>query len=70
MKGDFGRCLEMRLAERPGYDVNWIRLMAVMKLYLTGLKDSAWNYWESSHLVVSWWIIPLAWFRYERFDYC
>ena len=23
MKGDRGRCLEMRLAERPGHDVKW-----------------------------------------------
>ena len=53
MKGDCGICLEMRLAERPGHDVKWIRLMAVMKVDLTGLKDAVWKYLESLHLVVS-----------------
>ena len=53
MKGDFGRCLEMRLEEKPGHDVKWPWLMAVMKVYLTGLKAAAWKYLSSLHLVVS-----------------
>ena len=38
MKEDFGRCLDMRLAERPGHDLKWPRLMTAMKVDLTGLK--------------------------------
>ena len=53
MKGDCGRCLEIRLAERPGHDVKWPRLMAVMNVYLTGLKAAAWKYLASLSLVVS-----------------
>ena len=70
MKEDWGRCLEIRLAERPGYDVKWPLLMAEMKVYLTGLKAAAWKYWGSSRLVVSWRRMPLAWFEWERFDDC
>ena len=53
MKGDCGRCLEMRHAERPAHDVKWPWLMAAMKIYLTGLKADAWKYLVSSCLVVS-----------------
>ena len=53
MKGDCGRCLEIRLEERPGHDVKWPRLMAVMKVDFTGLKAYAWNYLASSCLFVS-----------------
>ena len=53
MKGDCGRFLEIRLAERPGHDVKWPRLMAVLKVHLTGLKAAAWNYLASSILVMS-----------------
>ena len=38
MKGDWGRCLEMKFSDRPGYDVNCLVLMAEMKVDLTGLK--------------------------------
>ena len=69
-EGGLRKMLEIRFAERPSHDVKWPLLMAEMKVDLTGLKAAAWNYWESSHLVVSWWIIPLAWFRYESFDDC
>ena len=53
MKGDCGRCLEMRLAEIPFHDVKWHWLMAEMKVYLKGLKAYAWKYLASSRLVVS-----------------
>ena len=53
MKGDCGRFLDIRLSERPGHKVKWTRLMAVMKVDLTGLKDATWNYLASSYLVVS-----------------
>ena len=53
VKGDCGRFLDMRLAERPGHDVKWPWLMAVMKVDLTGLKAAAWKYLESSCLFVS-----------------
>ena len=36
----------------PGHDVKWPLLMAEIKLDLTGMKDSAWKYWESLRLVV------------------
>ena len=62
MKEDCGRCLEIRLSERPGHDVKWTLLMAEMKVDLTGMKASVWKYWESSCLVVSWRIMPLDWF--------
>ena len=52
MKGDCERCLEIRLAERPGHDVNFPWLMEVMKVYLIGLKADMWNYLESLRLVV------------------
>ena len=41
MKEDCGRCLDIRLAERPVHDVNWPLLMAEMKVDLTGLKAAA-----------------------------
>ena len=41
MKGDWGRCLEIRLADKPGHDVNWPFLMAEIKVDLTGLKAAA-----------------------------
>ena len=41
MKGDWGRCLEIRLTDRPGHDVKWPLLMAEMKVDLTGLKAAA-----------------------------
>ena len=53
MKGNLGRCLETRLAERPCHDVKWTWLMAVMKAYLTGLRASTWKYLASSNFVVS-----------------
>ena len=53
MKGGCGRFLEVRLAERPGHDVKWPRLVAVMKVYFTGPKAAAWKYLASSRLVVS-----------------
>ena len=31
----------MRLADRPGHEVNWPLLMAAMKVDLTGLKAAA-----------------------------
>ena len=53
MKGDCGRCLEMRLAEIPGHDVNWTRVMVAIKVDLTGLKDDTWKYFMGLRLVVS-----------------
>ena len=53
MKGDCGRCLEMRFVERPVHDVKCPLFMAVMKVYLAGLKAAAWNYLASSLLVMS-----------------
>ena len=53
MKGYCGRCFEMRLAERPGHDVKWPRLMEAMKVYLTELKAATWNYLVSLRLVLS-----------------
>ena len=41
MKGDRGRCFEMRLADRPGHEVKWPLLMAARKVDLTGLKAAA-----------------------------
>ena len=41
MKGDWGRCLEMRLADRPGHEVKWTLLMAATKAELTGIKAAA-----------------------------
>ena len=52
MKGDCGRCLDVRLAERPFCDIKWPQLMAVMKVDLTGLKAATWKYLASSRLVV------------------
>ena len=40
-KGDWERCLEMRLADMPGHEVKWLLLMAAMKVDLTGLKAEA-----------------------------
>ena len=70
MKGDCGRCLEMRLAKRPVRDVNWPRLMSVMKVDFMGLKAAAWKYLASSHFVVSYQIMLLAWLGWERVDDC
>ena len=70
MKGDCGRCLEMRLAKRLDHDVKWPWLMVAMKVDLTGLKAAAWKYLASSHLVVSQQRIPLDWFGWERVDAC
>ena len=53
MKGDCGRCLEMRLAERPGHDAKWPHFMADMKVDLTGMKAAAWKYLASLRFVVS-----------------
>ena len=53
MKEGCGRCLEIRLAERPCHDVKGPSLMVEMKVDLTGLKATAWKYWASSRLVVS-----------------
>ena len=53
MEGGCGRLLEMRFVERPGHDMKCPQLMAVMKVDLTGLKDSAWNYLATSRLMVS-----------------
>ena len=53
MKEDYGRCLEIMLAESPGHDVKWPRLMALINVDLTGLKAAAWKYWVSSSLVLS-----------------
>ena len=44
MKGYCGRFLVMRLAEIPGHDMKWPRLMMVMKVDLMGLKADAWKY--------------------------
>ena len=41
VKGYWGKCLEVRLADRPGYDVKWPLLMAAMKVDLTGMKSAA-----------------------------
>ena len=41
VKGDRGRCLEMRLTDRPVHEVKWPLLMATMKVDLIGLKDAA-----------------------------
>ena len=41
MKEDWGRCLEIRPADRTGDDVKWPLLMAAMKVDLTGLKAGA-----------------------------
>ena len=41
MKGDWGRYLEIRLADWPGHDVKWPLLMAAMNVDLTGLKAEA-----------------------------
>ena len=70
MKGDCGRCLEMRLAERPDHNLKWPGLMAVMKVDLTGLKAATWKYFSSSRLVVSYQRILLAWIGWERVDDC
>ena len=70
MKRDWGRCLDMRLADRPGHEVKWPLLMATMKVELTGLKAAALNYWASSRLVMSWRRIPFAWFGWERVGDC
>ena len=52
MKGYCGRCLEMRLAERPDHDMKWPWLMTVIKVDFPVLKTSAWKYLASSCLVV------------------
>ena len=52
MKGYCGGCLEIRLAERSGRDVKWLRLMAVMKVDFMVLKAASWKYLASSRLVV------------------
>ena len=41
MKGDWGRYLEIRLADRLGHGVKWPLLVKEMKVDLTGLKDEA-----------------------------
>ena len=41
MKGDWGRCFEMRLAYRLGHEVKWPFFMAARKVDLTGLKAAA-----------------------------
>ena len=66
MKGDWGRCLEMRLADRPGHEVEWPLLMAEMKVDFTDLKAAAYNYWVSSRLVMLWRIMTFDWFGWER----
>ena len=53
MKGVCGSCLDMRFAERPSHDVNWPWLVAVIKVYLVGMKAAAWKYFASLCLVVS-----------------
>ena len=53
MKGGCRRFLEMGLAERPGHNVKWSWLMAVMKVDLTGMKAATWKYLASLHLEVS-----------------
>ena len=53
MKGDCGICLDISLAERPGHDVKWPQLIAVINVDLTGLKAAEWNYLVSSRLVFS-----------------
>ena len=70
MKGDCGRYLETRIAERPGHDVKWPSLMALMNVDLTVLKAAAWKYLASLCLVVSYQRMPLAWFGRERVDDC
>ena len=37
-KGDWVRCLEMRLTDMPGNEVKWTLLMAATKTDLTGMK--------------------------------
>ena len=70
MKEDRGRCLEIRLAERPVHDVKWTLFMVEIKVDFTGIKSAAWKYWVISRLVVSWRRMLLDWFGYERFDDC
>ena len=70
MKDDCGRCLEIRLAERPVHDVKWPLLMVYMMVDFTGLKAAAWKYWSSSRLVISCQRMLLVWFGSERFDDC
>ena len=41
MKGDWVRCLEIRLADRPDHDVKWKLLMSAMNVDFTGLKAAA-----------------------------
>ena len=41
VKGDWVRCLEMRLADRPGHEVKWPLLMATTKVDFTGMKAAA-----------------------------
>ena len=41
MKVDRGRCFVMKLADRPGHEVEWLLFMAEMKVDLTGLKAAA-----------------------------
>ena len=41
MKGDWVRCFEMMLEDRPGHEVKWLLLMAARKVDLKGLKDAA-----------------------------
>ena len=41
MKGDWGRCLDMRLVDRPGHEVKWPLVMAAMNVYLKGLEAAA-----------------------------
>ena len=60
----------MRLAKRPVRDVNWPRLMSVMKVDFMGLKAAAWKYLASSHFVVSYQIMLLAWLGWERVADC
>ena len=60
----------MRLAERPGNDVKWPLLMAVMKVDFTGLMASAWKYLVSLRLVMSWRRIPLDCLVLECVDDC
>ena len=53
MKGDCGRCLEIRFAERPGHGMKWPWLMAVINVDFTGLKAAVWKYLASLSLVLS-----------------
>ena len=70
MKGFWGRCLEIILADRPGRDVKWLLLMASMKVDLAGLKSVVLNYWASLRLVMACRRMPFAWFGWECFDGC